>query len=1008
VANDGKLVRVNHSPRQLVLAAAGKDKRSEHKMPTRHSWLGHLSMSSFKPVSVTSSCSAVVRLAFLSFLVGVSTVGLSAPGSAQGLGPEGLGGLIDALRTLEDRGAFPGIGDTGAVLDGVRQRALEQADERVQEAPENKVTLSRLERTVARAFCDGTLPEKDRDIIDSIEEFSPLERDYCLRARELLLQVGYEIFGGRFGPEALLNGAAPKNFRLGIGDELIITLVGQQTTTSEFNVDREGRISVSTLPPIPAAGLTLDEFRRELNARASEAFIGTEAFVSLGSVRAISVLVSGEVARPGLQQATALSTIIDALGLAGGVKKTGSLRRIEVHRGDSIRWVDLYDLVLGRGGVPDLSLEEGDRIVVPPIGPTIAVAGEVKRPGIFELAEGQEHADYPEIVQFSGGTIRPRGIALRRISFDHRGLEQIERVAERDLVASDGDLIVASKQTNSQVGGVELVGHVSVPGIRSLAQTPTTASLLGGKESLDVDPYLLLGVLETEDPSTQARRYFALDLISILRGTVDYELRDGDRLIVLSQDDVAFLSSFEVQSIIFVPFSEPEDEGEGPRQNSTDRTSDGVGTTVGTLEELAARVSAERGGDSANQSQVESLAGRVVDEPTSQCRSLAALRKLVSESRTGRFANATIGQRDRSEQRPNKKPECRAVYEDNAGLLSFLLEHGTAVTGEVRSPGIYPTAAPTPLSSIVGVAGGMTREVDLTRVHVSRYTVESETGSATISSEELNANELGLGQIMVSAGDVVRFNAVFTDRDTGPVFLVGEFVRPGAYEIRRGERLSQIISRAGGLTAQAYPYGALFTRERVKRAEEASLRRLARELNSAVTVAAANRGIDASAISSFAALTREVATAPASGRVVIEADPTVLDVRPELDIVLEPGDRLYMPKRPNSVLVTGDVLNPGAMQFVSGKSVETYIRQAGGFQRSADRNRLFVVLPDGSAQPVSVSPFNYTPVRVPPGSAIVVPKDATPFDIFTVTREVASLVSQLAITAASLAVISDN
>jgi hypothetical protein len=96
------------------------------------------------------------------------------------------------------------------------------------------------------------------------------------------------------------------------------------------------------------------------------------------------------------------------------------------------------------------------------------------------------------------------------------------------------------------------------------------------------------------------------------------------------------------------------------------------------------------------------------------------------------------------------------------------------------------------------------------------------------------------------------------------------------------------------------------------------------------------------------------------------------------------------------------------MQFVSGKSLDTYIRQAGGFQQSADRRRLFVIFPNGSAQPVSVSPFNYTPLRVPPGSAIVVPKDATPFDVFTITREVASLVSQLAITAASLAVISSN
>ena len=115
-----------------------------------------------------------------------------------------------------------------------------------------------------------------------------------------------------------------------------------------------------------------------------------------------------------------------------------------------------------------------------------------------------------------------------------------------------------------------------------------------------------------------------------------------------------------------------------------------------------------------------------------------------------------------------------------------------------------------------------------------------------------------------------------------------------------------------------------------------------------------------------------------------------------------------MPKRPNSVLVTGDVLNPGAMQFISGTKVDKYVTQAGGFQQTADQGRIFIVLPNGVAQPVSISAFNFTPVQVPPGSTIVVPKDVTPFDLFTFTKEVASILAQLAVTAAALAVIGNN
>jgi protein involved in polysaccharide export with SLBB domain len=518
------------------------------------------------------------------------------------------------------------------------------------------------------------------------------------------------------------------------------------------------------------------------------------------------------------------------------------------------------------------------------------------------------------------------------------------------------------------------------------------------------DPYLLFGVLETTDPLTSARRYFPLSLQNILQGVEDYRLRDGDKVIVLSKMEIEYLSSLDVQRIIsFDPSdddvlvdrsfvqNEPSDEGASPS------------TTVGTLQRLAASVSRGPAGESTEGAAVEDDGRAEARFDDHSCASLRQLGKLVSETRSGRFSNAVVAVERRNRQRPTQAAACVPIYEENPGLLSFVLEHGAAITGEVRAPGIYPVVPSTGLASIVGVAGGLTREVDFSRIELSKFA-----GNDGNERQQVDASSGNLDGVLVGPGDVVRFNAVFSDRDSGPVFLIGEFIRPGSYEIRRGERLSEVVARAGGLTVQAYPFGAIFTRQRVQRAERESLRRLARELNAAVTVAAANRGIDAGAITSFASLTQDISEAPASGRVVIEADPTILQVRPELDIVLEPGDRVFMPKRPNSVLVTGDVLNPGAMQFVTGKPIDTYIRQAGGFQQSADRNRLFVVFPNGVAQPVSVSAFNYTPLRVPPGSAIVVPKDATPFDLFTISRELSTVLSQLAITAASLAVIGNN
>ena len=142
------------------------------------------------------------------------------------------------------------------------------------------------------------------------------------------------------------------------------------------------------------------------------------------------------------------------------------------------------------------------------------------------------------------------------------------------------------------------------------------------------------------------------------------------------------------------------------------------------------------------------------------------------------------------------------------------------------------------------------------------------------------------------------------------------------------------------------------------------------------------------------------------GRIVVEADPLVLRQRPELDVLLEPDDRILVPKRPLTVTVTGEVLHPTAAQFVSGKTAEAYLREAGGASRNADTARIFLVLPDGRAQPLHLSSWNHTVQAVPPGSLIVVPRDPKPFDFMEFSKNIGGILSQLAITAASVSVIS--
>ena len=926
----------------------------------------------------------------------------------------GLQGLLKQLQSLQQSGALEGAAeatrpDLGNSLDQSREGvAHRDAQNLSRQASKPKFTQG--ERVLIRRFCRGQLKEEQQSLLDIVDEFSALERDYCRRAGEVLLQFGYDIFFGEDTPETLVTGAIQDTYVLGVGDEIIITYRGQESRMESVRVDREGRAVLAKLDPISAVGRTFGEFRAELETRVKAAFIGTTIFTSLGAVRAISIKAIGEVRKPGIHRLTGLSSVLDALAIAGGIRKTGSLRRIQVLRGDRIFWIDLYELLQAGTGGSNLALFEGDTLVVPAIGPTVALSGRVKRPAIYELPEGFDAVPVADLLAFSGGALRPRGNRFMRLAFDDSGQQQVIELNpdKANAEIGDGDLLIVTYAQDVQVGTVELTGHVRVPGRRSLVSAPTVRSLVRNLNLLKPDPYLLFAALETTDPATQSRQMFPLNLLKVIGGQQDFSLRENDKVIVLGADEIRYLSSEDVQ--IVIQGLESKQQIGATRASSETEGGQGEASAAraGLARELLSSLNEppEKGEEGENPA--EPGQGEKDGDVKFPCRGLQSLATIIQVTQSGRFSSAVATASIGDKTTFVNPLVCPDVYDRFPRLLPFALENVVSMTGEVRAPGAYPITIDTNLISVVAAAGGLTKDADLKQLEVSRFAPQNQQSGARSGREFIDLSDAQFASISVSPGDVVRFNRIFTDRDSGPVQLSGEVLRPGLYDIRRGERLSQLIIRAGGLTDQAYPYGSVFTRERIRRAQREGFKRAERELNSALLVAAANRGVDLGAVQQLSSLTEQLGSVEAIGRLVIEANPTVLQVRPELDTVLEPGDRIFVPKRPNSVLVIGDVLNPSALQFISGTTPDAYIRQAGGFQRSADEDRIFVVFPNGEAQPISVSVWNYTPVQIPPGSTLVVPKEPTPFDIFTFARDISEVVSQLAVTAASLAVISDN
>ncbi len=783
------------------------------------------------------------------------------------------------------------------------------------------------------------------------DPLSALERFFAARLAgepQPLRQFGYETFTGTQGAAPPGFGALSDDHLIGRDDELIVALRGRVRQTHTIRVGRDGMLLLPDLAPIPAAGRSIRDVRADLDARARQEMGGTEAYLSFGALRQMGVLVAGEVTRPGIQSLTPLSSVLDALVAAGGVRKTGSLRAVRIDGPRGSRVVDLYAILTGDVASPDIALREGERVMVPALGAAIAIAGDVTRPGIYELPAGAASIGVGDALALAGGALRPIGNRMLVYQGDAQGRRVIAELAPAGLLRR-GDAMRVAPGLDVEASGLRLVGHVSAPITRSTTGAARLSALLSDARLVRADAYAPMGVIWRAEQPARQRRFIAFPLGRVLERRADLALLEADEVVVLARTDIAFLASPPVQRAL------RGEMGEGP------------GTCPALLQvAIAARASPAR----------------------------------FAHARGAGFPDLGA-------------PACPAILIRYPDLLVFLLDQAVVLTGEARQPGLYPVPDDTGLDVVIAAAGGLSDAVDLGAVEFAREPAEA-SGAIPLTRIALDLRSRNFAAVRLSPRDALRMPRGFADRETGPVTLVGEFLRPGVYDIRRGERLSELIARAGGLTREAFPYGAVFTRESVRIRQQEGFARTARELELGMVQVAAGQAVvgtrgGAVDLGGAVAAGRELANSlretRAAGRMVVEANPVVLAGRPELDVLLEPGDLIAIPKRPNEVTVVGSVLNAGSLQFRSGWRASDYVRAAGGPQRFADGGRAFIVLPNGQSVPAGLGSWQQGGPPVPPGSLVVVPQDPSPYETWAFVRDLTQVLSQVSVSAAALAVI---
>lgn len=278
---------------------------------------------------------------------------------------------------------------------------------------------------------------------------------------------GYELFAGEpttFMPSE--TSAVPDTYLVGRGDQLLINFYGKESASFEVIVDREGRINIPDLSPVQVAGLTFAEVKELIKLKVEQEVIGVKAFVSLGQLRSMRIMVLGEAYKPGSYSVSSLTTVSHALFVSGGVSDIASLRNIQVKRaGKVVTNFDLYDLLISGDSNNDIILKPGDVVFVPSVGSQVTVEGLVKRPAIFELKKGETAK---ELLAMAGG-LKPgaytKNAVVERFKNNRKEVLTVDFSASNiNYIPQDGDRIRFNTVSAQYNNVVNLVGAVVRPG----------------------------------------------------------------------------------------------------------------------------------------------------------------------------------------------------------------------------------------------------------------------------------------------------------------------------------------------------------------------------------------------------------------------------------------------------------------------------------------------------------------------------------------------------------------
>ena len=813
--------------------------------------------------------------------------------------------------------------------------------------------------------------EQEKEQLTDEERFAPKVDE--------VKPFGYDLFAGEptsFMPSE--NAAVPDTYLIGRGDTLNINFYGKESESYEVVVDREGRISIPNLSPVQVAGLTFAEVKELIKAKVEQEVIGIKAFVSVGKLRSIRVLVLGEAYKPGSYSVSSLTTVSHALFVSGGVSDIASLRNIQVKRaGKVVANFDLYDLLINGDSSNDIILKPGDVVFIPSVGSQVAVEGLVKRPAIFELKKGETAA---QLLKMAGG-LKPQAYAKKAIveRFNNNNMKEVLSIDfssnQINYTPRDGDRIRFNPVSFQYQNSISLIGAVARPGHYQWHQGKHISDVLTSVRG-DLLPQADLGygLLVREVNVAGDIKVFQFDIAQAIVKAAehDLELKANDKLFVFSRYQE---KQAEETALANMALTEAQQEQQYKVKQWHQYQQREFEKYIG--------VTGSSTGLKSKEDRTKSIADIAKHNLTDD-------EELLETKDYAVFSRFNL-----------LKPIISKLKQQATVTMAMQL---VEINGHVTYPGVYPLTVNGEVNDLIAAAGGLLESAYTEQAEITRV-MDGDASKVKHIKFNLQAAMLGSNgeNIALRSKDSINIFSIPNWQENVKVELKGEVKFPGVYTIRRGETLSNLLERAGGFSEFAAPNAAIFTREAIRKQEQQQLAKLSEDLRRDIASKSFENSVSSNSLSydEMNKLLNDLANVEAVGRLVIDL-PMIVEDKQRL--VLQNGDALYVPSKRDSISVIGEVNYATSHLFQQGITVDDYIDLSGGLKERAADERIYIIKANGSVKiPSTGNWFAVNDTNIlEAGDTIVVPMNADYMDNLTLWSTVTQIVYQLGVAVAAI------